>query len=661
MLLFVIIAGAATLLPGYLLCRSWRCGATLPASLIVSLVVLYEAIFLLQITGVAIRIGAVAVAMTVITAACAIVGHVTRHRQPAGPSDTPSAEPPSTETSNDHPRRRVIERVMIAACLAVLGLLTLRLCLVPLTGLDTMFRWDRLALLMLREGNLDYYPPRTAADFHLYFFADGHAPLASFGHYLMYAIYAALSPSDASPPEVVTSLLVVMQVAALGWLIARTVILHTSSTIAGCAAVLLAASSYTMLWAVSMGQENGLIALSVVGVYYFLFQGERADDRWRAVALAACAATLGALSREYGVAIPVIGLIAARGLGYSWRQLATFAGVCAALGASWYVRNWVLTGNPIYTIDFAGLFPVNEVYAAIARGYQQRGGLTLTMIGIAVVFFAIRMGLVLVVGIAGFVAGAPRRGVLAVGVLILTVLWLKAIGYTYGWQYSTKVLTPVLAIMAIVGVCAAWQHRHRIPGGSKTCGSVIVIAALMAMLNAALYPKPPFDQPPTAWPGMVTARYLTAPDFEWDLLKAFIRAEVPRDQRILSESGYAHMLLGGVGYDVVPPWSPEVAFLFDPAVDRDERLRRLAELRITLVIDYPHRLADIYLDSEPFYGEKYGWTKLSESADWTVYRVGPSQVKRPAVTHDAVPMVLTPVVTTASPVGVSERADRPAR
>ena len=51
-----------------------------------------------------------------------------------------------------------------------------RLITQPLNGGDVDFRWSWLAEQMLHQGSLDFYPPRSAADFTKYFWVESVPP-----------------------------------------------------------------------------------------------------------------------------------------------------------------------------------------------------------------------------------------------------------------------------------------------------------------------------------------------------------------------------------------------------------------------------------------------------------------------------------------------------
>ena len=181
-----------------------------------------------------------------------------------------------------------------------------------------------------------------------------------------------------------------------------------------------------------------------------------------------------------------------------------------------------------------------------------------------------------------------RLGHLAAGALLVVALWVWSVGYTSGQlEYSMRVLSPALALLSIaagVGL-AGW-------GRSAACrclaGGVLGLSLLYAAVAAAVFPVPlrllAWDQLRATLSS--TFRYAYA---EQDLAPVLPQA-LPPGTRILTENAYAHRALAvaGADYDVVPIWSPEVAFLFDPGLDPTEQRRQLLARHITALFYYPN-------------------------------------------------------------------------
>jgi hypothetical protein len=113
-------------------------------------------------------------------------------------------------------------------------------------------------------------------------------------------------------------------------------------------------------------------------------------------------------------------------------------------------------------------------------------------------------------------------------------------------------------------------------------------AAVHALWGAFLGASFPFDLPPESYaevPEAFVTRY-EVPRAE-RALPQFVQANLPGGARILSENAYAHALLAPVGVEVVPIWSPEVAFAFDGTTPASTVRAKLRERGIRYVLYYP--------------------------------------------------------------------------
>ncbi len=107
-------------------------------------------------------------------------------------------------------------------------------------------------------------------------------------------------------------------------------------------AVLLAATTPILNWAVLMGQETGLTAVAVCALCFGLTRWYQARKTgW--LALAALAAVVGASTREYGLAFPLLGLGMLALMRAPRRALFIFAAITLPATLIWPLRTWVLT------------------------------------------------------------------------------------------------------------------------------------------------------------------------------------------------------------------------------------------------------------------------------------------------------------------------------
>jgi hypothetical protein len=329
--------------------------------------------------------------------------------------------------------------------------------------------------------------------------------------------------------------------------------------------------------------------------------GHRADLFW-----AGLAAGAGALSREYGLVWPVLGLIALAGQGGRRAGWRVFSATAVAVAAPWYLRNWLLTGNPLFSHDLAGLFPGNAVHAEYMRFTARHYGIGANLELIPDLLLMLVTCAGLLGGLAAWGARYGRRTAvpLAAGIAGAGILWLWSIGQTSGgWYYSTRVLTPALALAAVLAG-AALGRLTGWPGRIAACG--LLLFAGDAAFRALHLPNEPTPSPrvlfSSQWRqfGRILATRSALP--WWDALAA--RAGTGG---IVVDHPANFALLAGRGARVIPLMSPQVAFLFDDRVPFAEALARCRQTGVRFFI-----LPNIVLNTEslvphhPFFRELCG-------------------------------------------------------
>jgi hypothetical protein len=254
------------------------------------------------------------------------------------------------------------------------------------------------------------------------------------------------------------------------------------------------------------------------------------DGEVVSTALAGVAAGL-ALSTKLTVAVPVIVLT----IGVVWYALRSrrfrLAGLwCVAVavtGAFWFLRNWVLSGNPVpwmtlhlgpfsmhASVDFSG----RSVLTYITEGEVWRDsylpGLSHS--------FGPAWPLILAVGIAGCVIGAlsgrtfERVAALSAlaGMLYYPFSPLSADGHGIAFQYTLRYLTPALAIgfvlfasslarahallrrigvvglAALVLVNAISRNDERVPAWPRGQLAAVIVTAALVLLASAVIVRP---------------------------------------------------------------------------------------------------------------------------------------------------------------------------
>ena len=259
-----------------------------------------------------------------------------------------------------------------------------------------------------------------------------------------------------------------------------------------------------------------------------------------------------------------------------------------------YARNWILSGNPFYTLSFDSL-PVNPIYAGLLEHcYAQLAVHNWdSRIWIGVLWLLLLQApFQLLAGAAGGVLCFRRHGYLVVIACVLAAVWLHSVGYTSGgFMISMRVLSPALVILSIsaAGVLELLTRRS----SSKVAITVaIVFLQAWTAAHGVFYPFDPKTVPPNQW-----SRYAFRPvraGIEFDLRDELVRV-LPPSTRVLTDNAYLHAALLEKGIEVVPVWSPEVRFLFSPHLSVQEIDHRLQLLGIRAIAYYPRSMNTGYL------------------------------------------------------------------
>jgi len=447
----------------------------------------------------------------------------------------------------------------------------------PLPGADADFRWNYLAEIIVNTGGLTHYPAYTAADFTHYFWPDGIAPLVA-------GLYAWTYLAAGSTVKIWTAWPVLLQFAAL---LALLLALgrRWGGARGGWFAWALGGATMLLQFALNLGQETGLTALGVGGLAYYLTEWERTRRADLLIPAAACAA-LAASAREYGLIFPLVGagwLLVARAGG---RPAVWFALGALALPATWHLRNWLRTGNPFYAQDVAGIFPVNPVFSEWMRGYVEiygdvlRHGSGWVEMGRLFLLTALPAWFGLLAGAALWRRQPGWGGMLALAGATL-VCWLVSVPYTAGGLfYSMRVLSPLLLLGCAWGGAALARW---VPARRHLAGLLLGLGLFAgdASLRAWTIPLNPYTLAPREWPD---AGYQFQRDFARDdqgFIDSLAQA-VPG--KVLSDSAGLQPIFSARGKQLVPFWSPEVAFVCSPDFTGDAvtRLRGLGYTHLLL-------------------------------------------------------------------------------
>jgi hypothetical protein len=588
---FLLVLGL--FLPGFFFAKCVRLPAAWAAGFPFSLVVLFHIVFWLGILHITITLWTVLPALLAVSA---LMGWLARHSQQV------PVKPPSFGKW---------DRVLLISS-GVVGLALLaRSAVSPLIGFDTRFRWDFLALKILALGRFDFYPPLTPADFRSYFYVDGIPPMVSFTHWWMYASAGQYLP-------VLICVFVTAQFVcglAFTWRAAS----ELFSPRAGVLAAAVLAASPLFFRSVVLGQETGLTALSIAAMICYIVTAESAGIS--VMVAAGLAAGLCALSREYGWIALICGLIALVWRRQTGRQMIAFAAAAIAVGAPWYIRNWMIAGNPVYSLSLDG-FAVNPIHAGILGQYKAVLGLqkwdatTWTSLAWLLLTYATFQ---MLAGVPGGLLQFRKNGYLLAIAVLLSGVWIQSAGFTSGGVViSTRVLSPMVVVLSITaaGLLASLTlNERRYP----VIAAAVIVCQIWTVAHGALYPANPADVRVGEW--AQKAFHEVPPETEFQVSDR-LASSLPAGSRILTDSAHLHAALVGKGIDVVPVWSPEVRFIFTASPEESER--KLKELGIDRVAFYPRSLNTLYLNSaSPFYAALPHRWHVRAQVPGSFYIVGP--------------------------------------
>ncbi|HWB53218.1 MAG TPA: glycosyltransferase family 39 protein, partial [Tepidisphaeraceae bacterium] len=419
-------------LPGYLFSRWLRSSAAILSGVVLSLVILCQGFFWLEVIGIPLQFWTMAVWELMWTGIAIWCVAVSRRDENLKPKE---ANPNGLGA---------IGWILIGLAAVTGGILLLRAWLVPLTGPDVENRWGLLARQVLRLGHYHFYPPRRAQDYQYYGFPESLPPMLTAA---MWWIYASLGRAVLKA----TAPFVAGQYAVLAGLVYRLTRRYASPTASAMALALLAATPL-VFFSLVVGQEAGLVAIGAMAMLYFVLPGNDASD-WRCAVLAGAAAALGPLVREYALVFPILGLALAVGYRRPIRWMMIFCLSVAVLILPWCARTWILTGNPVYSLSLFGLFPVNPIVAAQyhiaakSRSVWIIPASTWWMIGRLLLVLA---PLPLIFGLPALIEAARQRRSLIVAFLVFFALWFVSLGLSDSLLMWTRTLLPAAAVLCVL-------------------------------------------------------------------------------------------------------------------------------------------------------------------------------------------------------------------
>jgi len=239
---------------------------------------------------------------------------------------------------------------------------------------------------------------------------------------------------------------------------------------------------------------------------------------------------------------------------------------------------WLLTGNPVYSLNVAGLFTTNPVFTAWNDAL--RGPVSLAL-GTAASWpelgrYLLLWALPAVAGLAALIMLLVQRlreaRIVALFVALSFALWFVSVFYTAGGLfYSLRVLSPAFALLAVVASygLAFWvQH----PAAARYAAVGVALVLLESLPKTLVLPENPYRLSVRDWPRAVE-QFPNVVRSVNDALLAKVQP-LPDRRRILSDHAGLPRIFAPIGTEVAPLWSPEVAWLFDERLKPEEVAQR---------------------------------------------------------------------------------------
>ena len=535
---------AGLLVPGSMVLRALRLPWSLASAFVTSTAALYATVLLFACTGLTISLLSLA-------AALGLVALVARY-VPARPG-----------AAELNPSFSCFTRMgpWLPLYAAFWLIVAYRLVVQPLSGPDVYFRWSYLAEQMLRYGTLDFYPPRSGADFVRYFWAESYPPgIAS--------LYAWAYACAGSKQALWTSPVVALQLLSLHEMIWRLGSRWGGEAVAR-RAVLLAAACPLLTWSVLIGQETGLTALAIIGLVWCLHH-LRVEPSRRWAALTGLFALVAASTREYGPIFAASAVAAAWLMRLPRRGIIVIAAVALPAAVIWPLRAWTLTGNPLYSLNLGGLFPVNQVFNDWNDSFRAPHAFNLLspanwlVTGRYLVLWALPACAGLVALVVLLVQRLREAQIVAWFVGLLIMLWFISIFYTAGGLfYSLRVLSPALALLVVVAAYACGLFVRQVEA-ARYVAVTVALVFLESIPKTLVLPENPYHVALDDWL-QAGGQFSTAVRAQEEQLLAKIQP-LPGRKRILTANAGLPRLLAAIGTEAVPLWTPDAAWLFDPSL-----------------------------------------------------------------------------------------------
>jgi hypothetical protein len=568
---------AGLFLPGALISRFFLKRVDLPAAFLLSNLLLAFVLTLSNIFGLGVSLAGVSCALAAVAVAAALGVWFSASTWAGG-------------SCLAHAKTRLLRLAKVIAqsplavtcalgVVAIVAVFVVKGTRTTMQGYDVPIRWEYIASRAFEQGNFHFYPPISPADFSLYSLPDAMGLMVPGGYWWTYVLAGRADIFYALPVVVLQFLMVLLAT----WQCARAL---GAGVRAAALAVFLLATTGVVTTNVFIGQEVGFLVLSALVMLTLVFRMKRGREG----ALGACvviglACGAAALTREYGLAYLLVGLLGAWWAGASrGARLGLFVASAFCVGP-WLSYVWVLTHNPFYTIGVLGLLPKNPaIYVSVMEGLgranlaQWRERLMSQTALICLI-----QTIPALVGVACLARWKKGRFVLATFIVLVALLTVWGQFFSNGdLYYSYRMMAPAAAVLAIVcaiGFPVRWR-RARWPVAVVALLTVHALLSIGVRYNYAAIP-------PSQWPGywaqtgsgdhVYTSQVIT---------RKFIQDNIARfeGKTLLSSDGYLQRALAGLPVKVIPAWSPGLEVLVDPSVDPVDVRRVLKAQQIDFIV-----------------------------------------------------------------------------
>jgi hypothetical protein len=358
----------------------------------------------------------------------------------------------------------------------------------PNIGYDIEIRWTRISNLLFSEKGFVSYPPFDDFDYLNYFYSDGF-PAG------LPVVFWFFSGGGETVSTIGLSLSIVMLSAALVGSLSLYLRARGVARPMALAFIVVLASSKTVIQVFSKS-EVILIAAGIVG-FLALLELLPVDRRTSVriplkegyqpfsaqgglfVVLGFLAA-LPALVRESGIWVPIVATFVVVYRIGPRRELLLYLVTAVLLSTPWYFRNWALFGNPIWPLDFFGVFETNEGWRRLMDDISRRNALWHVPIS-EIAKIPIRFIWDAPLALIGLILVAKdfrRNTTLLFFAAVAVFFWALSTRYfSIGLSHSMKNLVPVMVLLS----CVAVLSLKDLSGvGSRGSGQIRVIVVWIA-------------------------------------------------------------------------------------------------------------------------------------------------------------------------------------